>query len=82
MGKDELELEIIINYIVDHGITTIKNNFNSEKAVIDYVAIFSKNKNEFKKLLSIIKTIGKEVDKKNTKTGKTFLLNKPLKTKA
>lgn len=79
---DKNEFEKIINYIVEQGLSTIKNNTNRKEAVIDYVSIFSKDKKEFRNLEFIVKSIGCEVDKETMKTGRTYLLNKPLKTSA
>ena len=80
MNKNELEK--IVNYIVEQGLFAIKSNTDEQEAIIDYVAIFSKDENEFKNLELVAETMGKEVDKETAKTGKTFLLNEPLNTPA
>ena len=76
------ELERIINYIIKQGIDTIKNNTDEENFIIDYVAVFAKNKNEFDFLDSVAKSMGDEVDKETAKTGHTYLLHEPIKTAA
>lgn len=79
MNKNEFEK--IANYIIEQGLLTLKNA-DENNAVIDYVAIFSKDENEFKNLELVAETLGEEVDKENVKTGRAFLLNEPLKTSA
>ena len=78
---DKNEFEKIANYIIEQGLSTLKNA-DENNAVIDYVAIFSKDENEFKNLELVAETLGEEVDKENAKTGRAFLLNEPLKTSA
>jgi len=80
MNKNELEKIVI--YLVEQGISTIKRFTDEENPVIDYVAIFSKDEDEFKNLELVAETMGKEVDKVTIRTGKTFLLNQPLNTSA
>lgn len=62
--------------------SAIRDNTGEKEIVIDYVAIFSKDKNEFKNLERIAVNMGKEVDKETSITGRTFLSNKPLNTVA
>ncbi len=76
------ELGKIVNYIIEQGLSAISDNAGEQKAVIDYVAIFSRDNNEFSDLESVAKTMGQEVDRGTAKTGKTFLLNEPLNTPA
>lgn len=78
---DKNELEKIVNYLVERGLATIKNNTDEKEAVIDYVAIFSKDENEYKDLEFIAESMGEEVDKA-IRTGRTFLLKEPMKTPA
>jgi len=75
-------LEKILIYIVEQGLKAIKDNTEGVDAVLDYVAIFSKNENEYKEMLSVAETLGEEVDKGTIKTGHTFLLKTPLETPA
>ena len=78
---EKAELEKIINYIIEQGALAIKSNTDEEQQIaIDYVAIFSKNEDEFKKLEAVVESIGKEIDKETARTGKTFLLSEPLKS--
>jgi len=76
------ELKKIVDYIVEQGLSAIKNNTEEKQAVIDYLAIFSKDENEFKNLKLVAETMGVETDKENIKTGKTFLLDEPIETSA
>jgi len=78
--KDDLEK--IINYIVNQGLAAIKEKTDETNAIIDYLAIFSKNQDEFKNLELVAKQLGEQVFKENDKTGPTFLLHKPFKTEA
>lgn len=80
-NMDKNEFEKIINYIVEQGLLALKK-INEENCVIDYVAIFSKNENEFKSLELVAEKMGGEADKENVKTGRTFLLNKSIDTSA
>ena len=78
---DKKEFEKIINYIVEQGMEVLKNTDEKDTAV-DYVAIFSKNDQEFNNLMLIAETLGKEIDKETAKTGRTFLLNESMETSA
>jgi len=78
----ENELEKIIFYLVKQGLMTLERFTDEKNGVIDYVAIFAKDENEFNDLLSVAETVGQEIDRETAKTGKTFLLNKPLDTTA
>ncbi|MDP3093655.1 MAG: hypothetical protein Q8N16_02720 [bacterium] len=80
MNKSELEK--IVCYLVEQGLSAIKNNTDEKEAVIDYVAIFSKDENEYKDLELAAESIGEEVDKETIRTGRTFLLKEPIKTPA
>jgi len=79
MNKNELGE--IVNYIIERGLLALKDT-DKKNAVVDYVAIFSRDENEFKNLELVAETMGKEVDKETAKTGRTFLLNEPLNTSA
>jgi hypothetical protein len=76
------ELKKIVTYLVKQGLDAIKNNTDENQAIIDYVSIFSKDDDEFKNLELVAETMGVQVDKENIKTGKTYLLNEPIKTAA
>jgi hypothetical protein len=76
------ELEKIIFYLVKQGLATLERFTDEKNGALDYVAIFAKDENEFNDLLMIAETVGQEVDKETAKTGRTFLLNKPLDTTA
>lgn len=78
---NQSELEKIINYIAEQGLNTL-NDTDAKNAVIDYIAIFSKDEAEFKMLEIMAEAMGTETDKETAKTGRTFLLNKPLDTPA
>jgi len=79
---DKKELEKIVIYLIDQGLSALSSCTDEKNATIDYVAIFSRNENEFRDLLQVAETMGKEVDKETARTGKTFLLDKPLNTSA
>lgn len=81
-SMNKQELKKIITYLVNQGLQTIKNNTDEKQAIIDYVAIFSKDEDEFKNLNLIAQTMGPQVDKENSKTGQTFLLDDPIETPA
>lgn len=76
------ELEKVINYIVKQGLFALKSNANERNVLVNYVAIFSKNKNEYQNIKSILEGLGKEVDRENAKTGRTFLLSESIRTPA
>lgn len=80
MNKNQLNE--LINYIVAQGVSAIQSNIPWTDASIDYVAIFSKNDDEFNQLEKIAETLWKEIDKENIKTGRTFLLNEAFHTSA
>lgn len=79
---NEIEFNKIVSYLIGQGLDTLKNNTDENQAVVDYVAIFSKNDEEYKNLEQIAQTLGVQVDNENIKTGKTFLLNNPIETLA
>jgi hypothetical protein len=81
INMDKNEFEKIINYIIEQGREALKNT-DGKEAAIDYVAIFSKDDQEFNSLILITETLGEEIDKETAKTGKTFLLNEPMETSA
>jgi len=80
MSKNELEK--IVEYIVAQGLAAIANNTEEQQATLDYVAIFSKDENEFNELMQVAETLGEEVDKETIKTGRTFLLDDVFVTPA
>jgi hypothetical protein len=75
-------LQGIVNYIANQGLKAIGDNTNNEPAVLDYLAIFSKDDGEYKELDLILSPLGQEVDKEVSKTGRTFKLLEPLMTPA
>lgn len=75
-------LNTIVQYLVERGLETIKTNAEETPAVIDYVSIFAKNKDEFDALDTVAKSLGTEVDKETTVTGHTYALTTPVKTAA
>ena len=76
------DLENIVRYLVKQAIEAIENNTDEKNLPVDYVAIFSKDEQEFNNLELLVRPLGREIDKKTAKTGFTFLLNDPLKTPA
>lgn len=79
MNKNEFEK--LVNYIANQGLAVFEN-IDEKNPEIDYLAIFSKDGNEYKELEKIAKSLGEEMDKENHKTGRTFLLNEPMETPA
>ena len=79
---DQNQLEKIVNYIIDQGVQAIKDNTDETSFVIDYLAIFAKDESEYQDLLQFTQGLGNEIDLAKIKTGLTFLLNKPIETKA
>lgn len=80
MGKKDLVG--IISYIVDRGLQTIKDNTQNQEAALDYVAIFSKDEDEYQALIALAAPLGKETDAARSKTGRTFLLDEAISTPA
>lgn len=76
------DLENIVNYLVGQGLKAIGKNTDEKSLPVDYVAIFSKDEQEFKNLELLVRSLGREIYKKALKTGPTFLLHEPLKTPA
>ena len=79
---NQKDLEEIVNYIAKRGIEAIKTHTEEINPSLDYLAIFSKDEGEFKRLLQLVELLGEEIDKEVAKTGRTFLLHKPLSTSA
>ena len=79
---DKKSLENIINHIVKRAVAAIEQNTEEKNLPIDYLAIFSKDVEEFKNLEQLVRPFGREVDKHTSKTGFTFLLDQPIKTSA
>lgn len=71
------ELNRIINYIVAKSLELLKKYIN-EKIELEYVAIFSQNKDEYDNLLNLTTSLGRIVDK--TPTGPIFKFNNPPQT--
>jgi len=78
---DETEFKKIVNYIIEQGMGALRST-DEKGAAIDYVAIFSSDDQEFKNLMIVAESLGKEIDKETAKTGRTFLLNEPMETLA
>ena len=78
---DKKEFEKIVNSIANLGLAVFENT-DEKNPEIDYLAIFSKSEDEYKKLEKIAESLGEEMDKENHKTGRTFLLDEPMKTLA
>lgn len=77
---DKKELVSIVNYIINQGLKAIKENTKGIDVIIDYVAICSRDEDEFTGLRRTTQSFGKEVDTGTAKTGHTFLLDKPIIT--
>ena len=70
----------IVNYLVDKT-AQMKNEFTDAVDVpIEFACIFCKSDKEYKHLTAEIQKLGKVVQ--DTPTGFTYLLNKPLETRA
>ena len=76
------DLEKIVNYIVNQGLQAISENTEKKDLPVDYMGIFSKDDTEFTDMERLASTLGKPGDKTATKSGSTFLLDKPLNTPA
>jgi hypothetical protein len=72
----------IIKYIVEQGIEAVNANTDEFPVTIDYLAIFAKDEAEYQDLIEYTRELGKAVDLKKTKTGKTILLKSPIETEA
>lgn len=73
MKKEELLK--IIDYLIAEC-TKLKDKYVEEKNLdVDYVCIFSQNKNEYSELLKVAQTLGKIVN--NTSTGPVFAFDSP-----
>ncbi len=77
-----MQLKVIIDYIVNQGLSTIDRNCKDEKVILDYVSIFSRNNDEYNKFLLKAQVLGREVDRQTAKTGHTFVLKKLIMTQA
>ena len=75
-------LEEFILTIVRQGMATIRENMGEPTAVIDYLAIFAKDAEEYAVIESLLESLGAETDKENARTGRTFLLNELIETSA
>jgi hypothetical protein len=76
------ELYEIVQYIVRQGVQAIQANMGEQDAIIDYLAIFAKDEEEYGAIERILESTGVEIDKETTRTGRTFLLNEPIETPA
>lgn len=70
----------IVRFLADRGIQTIETRTKQSGAVLDYMAIFSRNQKEFDDMLACISPLGEEVDTAMQKTGMTFKLHVPIET--
>ena len=75
----ENEFFAIIDHIVHQGGLLLERYIKDDGLSLDYVAIFSQDEEEQKQLLEIAHKLGSVVEE--TKTGLTFLLSQPYKTK-
>lgn len=76
------ELVKIINYIAQQGLRAVKENTDNEVVVLDYLAVLCQNEHEYQDFLSIVQSLGDEVEKKTNPTGHTFQLKSPIQTPA
>lgn len=76
------DLEKIVNYIAQQGLKAVRENTRNEKVVLDYLAVLTKNNQEYEQFLKIARGLGEEVEKKTQPTGHTFRLRSPVKTPA
>ncbi len=78
----KFDLENIINYIVNQGIKSVRENTDENALLLDYMGIFVKDDAEFVLINDLLKTLGTPGDKTATSTGVTYLLNEPIETSA
>jgi len=76
------ELEKIVHYLVKQSLTAIKEKIGITDAILDYLAIFSKDQDEFQNLELAAQKLGEPVFQENNKTGHTYLLHAPIQTEA
>ena len=74
------DLISLVNYLVDKSILMKNKYTNVKDAPIEFACIFCRGESEYKKFTTEIQSLGKVVQ--DTPTGFTYLLNKPLETKA
>lgn len=72
----------IIKYIIERGVEAVNSNTDEFPVNVDYLAIFAKDENEYQDLIMYTRNLGKSVSKGVAKTGKTILLDEPVKTEA
>lgn len=75
-------VEQLAQYITDQGIIAVREYTNLKDVVIDYLAIFAKDNEEYTVLNQTAAVHGKVVDKAMSHTGNTYYLTKPVQTKA
>jgi len=77
------DLQKIVNYIVSQGLLAIKDNTDESGLAIDYMGIFAEDDAKFAEMEKLVSTLGTPGDKSATsRSGSTFLLDKPLITPA
>lgn len=78
------DLEKIVYYIVSQAQQAIGKNTNEDEndLPVDYMGIFAKDDAEFDAMARLVSTLGKLGDKTATSSGRTYLLDEPLKTSA
>ena len=82
MRIDIRSLEKTIRYITDQALAAIDQNTQETNLPIDYLAIFSKNHQEFEDLNQLVRPLGREVDQATSTTGVPYLLDQPIDTPA
>ncbi|HVW71969.1 MAG TPA: hypothetical protein VHB93_02335 [Candidatus Paceibacterota bacterium] len=73
------EIERLVSNIAENGARALASKTEAP-AMLDYVAIFSKDQAEFDELLACVQKLGQEVDHGTQKTGHTFKLSEPMRT--
>jgi hypothetical protein len=73
-------IEQIVDYLVRHALEALDRRAEHFGAELDYVAIFSKDDQEFDELVLCVEKLGTEVDYQMRKTGVTFHLAQPIMT--
>lgn len=72
----------IVTYITDQGVSAIRDYTDLVDVEIDYLAIFSRDEEEYRALDNILKSCGNLVDIAMSHTGNTYELDKPIQTQA
>lgn len=76
------KFEKIIKQIIERGVEAVNANTDEFPVTVDYLAIFAKDGAEYQDMMEYTQGFGEVVDKHKAKSGKTILLNKPIKTEA